>query len=378
MGLLYDWLQDMKTQVDWNDPGHEKLLIRLWKSFNNSSEFPGRKSESWKEIGFQGFYSTLLYSTLSLSLSLSLSVWRCICCVLCGGMIFNFDGFVFFTFSGDDPQTDFRGMGLLGLKSLVYMGESYNQELHRIFKYQPTEINHQYPFSVALIHCASMVCDQLQIRELMSSKTKYEDNKLWLEQPLFRVFTRNNFRPRAAYNSRSSSSLTLTASSISRQITNESDPAKDDISLSSPTSNINANSQLLFAETKLTPSPSSPSSPSPNSPSSPTSTTNNVNDAPKSNRASNEGDTTTCQRSPSPLSANSTSTEDEKYAFEHQFYDVVCMLACVLDKMWHTRHATYFEFPQVLEALKQHLSACLALDPPNLDALIERLVFFPM
>ncbi|KAF1464145.1 ELMO domain-containing protein 1, partial [Pygoscelis antarcticus] len=56
---------------------HEEMLLKLWKCLKPNSPLKARISKQWCEIGFQG----------------------------------------------DDPKTDFRGMGLLGLYNLVYFAE---------------------------------------------------------------------------------------------------------------------------------------------------------------------------------------------------------------------------------------------------------------
>ncbi|XP_016332797.1 ELMO domain-containing protein 1-like isoform X5 [Sinocyclocheilus anshuiensis] len=59
------------------NPAHEEMLMKLWKELRPDSPLSGRISKQWCEIGFQG----------------------------------------------NDPKTDFRGMGLLGLHNLLYFAE---------------------------------------------------------------------------------------------------------------------------------------------------------------------------------------------------------------------------------------------------------------
>lgn len=65
---------ETKRTTKFDHRQHRKLLIDLWKALKPASSIPTIPSSAWKEIGFQG----------------------------------------------DDPATDFRGMGLLGLEQLLY------------------------------------------------------------------------------------------------------------------------------------------------------------------------------------------------------------------------------------------------------------------
>nr|AAI29414.1 Zgc:158733 [Danio rerio] len=66
-----------REPYDCENPAHEEMLMKLWKELRPDSPLSGRISEQWCEIGFQG----------------------------------------------NDPKTDFRGMGLLGLHNLLYFAE---------------------------------------------------------------------------------------------------------------------------------------------------------------------------------------------------------------------------------------------------------------
>uniref|UniRef100_A0ACB8FH42 ELMO domain-containing protein 1 n=1 Tax=Sphaerodactylus townsendi TaxID=933632 RepID=A0ACB8FH42_9SAUR len=66
-----------REPYDSEDSGHEEMLLKLWKCLKPDSPLEARISKQWCEIGFQG----------------------------------------------DDPKTDFRGMGLLGLYNLLYFAE---------------------------------------------------------------------------------------------------------------------------------------------------------------------------------------------------------------------------------------------------------------
>ncbi|KAM4797214.1 ELMO domain-containing protein 1 isoform 2-T2 [Rhinophrynus dorsalis] len=66
-----------REAYDSDNPQHEEMLLKLWKTLKPAVPLEARISKQWCEIGFQG----------------------------------------------DDPKTDFRGMGLLGLYNLVYFAE---------------------------------------------------------------------------------------------------------------------------------------------------------------------------------------------------------------------------------------------------------------
>ncbi|XP_043078074.1 ELMO domain-containing protein 1 isoform X3 [Puntigrus tetrazona] len=66
-----------REPYDCENSAHEEMLMKLWKELRPDSPLSGRISKQWCEIGFQG----------------------------------------------NDPKTDFRGMGLLGLHNLLYFAE---------------------------------------------------------------------------------------------------------------------------------------------------------------------------------------------------------------------------------------------------------------
>uniref|UniRef100_A0A8C9R636 ELMO domain containing 1 n=1 Tax=Scleropages formosus TaxID=113540 RepID=A0A8C9R636_SCLFO len=66
-----------REPYDCENLEHEEMLLKLWKTLRPESPLSGRISKQWCEIGFQG----------------------------------------------NDPKTDFRGMGLLGLYNLLYFAE---------------------------------------------------------------------------------------------------------------------------------------------------------------------------------------------------------------------------------------------------------------
>ncbi|KAI4564093.1 hypothetical protein MJT46_009891 [Ovis ammon polii x Ovis aries] len=75
--LIADVEKLRRESYDSDNPQHEEMLLKLWKFLKPNTPLESRISKQWCEIGFQG----------------------------------------------DDPKTDFRGMGLLGLYNLQYFAE---------------------------------------------------------------------------------------------------------------------------------------------------------------------------------------------------------------------------------------------------------------
>ncbi|XP_052866186.1 ELMO domain-containing protein 2 [Anopheles cruzii] len=98
------------TQYDSEEPEHEVKLLALWKLLvGDEMELTGRISDQWQHIGFQG----------------------------------------------DDPMTDFRGMGILGLDNLLFLAQQYNGTARHLLSHShhPT---HGYFFAIVGINLTSM------------------------------------------------------------------------------------------------------------------------------------------------------------------------------------------------------------------------------
>ena len=146
--LLHTYHTDMRTPVQWTEAHHAELLTRLYSLFAPpSSPFPGTKGEAWKALGFQG----------------------------------------------DDPTTDFRGMGLLSVHMLVYMGERYNDAVRRLVDVVSVR---PYPLCAAGVNIISMLCDLLGLtgKELPFSSTAHSiaPTPVLFTLPLCRVLLRTN------------------------------------------------------------------------------------------------------------------------------------------------------------------------------------------
>ena len=79
-------LEAAKTPYSESNASHEKLLLRLWALLRPNQALSARKSSDWEQLGFQG----------------------------------------------DNPATDFRGMGLLGLHNLVAFASTCGLDAGRL------------------------------------------------------------------------------------------------------------------------------------------------------------------------------------------------------------------------------------------------------
>eukprot|EP01103_Thecamoeba_quadrilineata_P016407 TRINITY_DN5478_c0_g1_i1.p1 TRINITY_DN5478_c0_g1~~TRINITY_DN5478_c0_g1_i1.p1 ORF type:complete len:487 (-),score=91.91 TRINITY_DN5478_c0_g1_i1:72-1532(-) len=101
-----------KTSFNSEKSHHESMLDRLWSSAFPNQVLDKRISPLWKQLGFQG----------------------------------------------NDPATDFRGMGLLGLHNLVYFAEKHPLQLRYILSQF-----RDYPVATAGINLTSLLLDLLHI-----------------------------------------------------------------------------------------------------------------------------------------------------------------------------------------------------------------------
>merc|ERR1712001_568791 len=77
------------TAYDADNLVHEQQLLQLWSLLQPGVPLMTRKTKQWQNIGFQG----------------------------------------------DDPKTDFRGMGLLGLENLLYFAKEYSTAAKHILSH---------------------------------------------------------------------------------------------------------------------------------------------------------------------------------------------------------------------------------------------------
>ncbi|VEL23746.1 unnamed protein product, partial [Protopolystoma xenopodis] len=108
------------TTYSKDDPNHEETLIKLWKLLYPDVPLKNRISKQWCEIGFQG----------------------------------------------DDPASDFRGMGLLGLETMMWLDDLHDFTdfsvkgtwIRRLvlFRLQITHQGGRYPYALVSINITQM------------------------------------------------------------------------------------------------------------------------------------------------------------------------------------------------------------------------------
>eukprot|EP00904_Undaria_pinnatifida_P003332 jgi/Undpi1/129/HiC_scaffold_1.g00129.m1 len=104
-----------RQSYDPSEPSHVALLEALWESLK-----PGMRRTDWGELGFQ---------------------------------------------NGERPQSDFRGMGMLGLHQLVYFAQRRNREAILILA-ESENPNRYFPFAAAGINITAFVTNMLEERRL--------------------------------------------------------------------------------------------------------------------------------------------------------------------------------------------------------------------
>ncbi|XP_048112506.1 ELMO domain-containing protein 2 isoform X1 [Alosa alosa] len=154
---LYRSVEQLRKEVfDCEKEEHEKMLLKLWDLLMPSTKLESRITKQWGDIGFQG----------------------------------------------DDPKTDFRGMGMLGLTNLVFFSENYTEAARQVLSHANhpklgysyaivginlTEMAYSLLKSGALkLHFYNSVEDRAQMKHfhLLYCYLAYEFNKFWiLEEP---------------------------------------------------------------------------------------------------------------------------------------------------------------------------------------------------
>ncbi|XP_035743681.1 ELMO domain-containing protein 2-like [Vespa mandarinia] len=104
-----------KTPYDADNPEHELLLLKLWNLLMPYDPLDARVTKQWQNIGFQG----------------------------------------------DDPKTDFRGMGILGLENLVYFAQEYPSAATHVLSHS-THPHYGYAFAIVGINLTSMALKLLK------------------------------------------------------------------------------------------------------------------------------------------------------------------------------------------------------------------------
>ncbi|XP_040274413.1 ELMO domain-containing protein 2 [Bufo bufo] len=119
---LYLAVESVRKQTyDSNNPQHEQQLMELWDLLMPHEKLKSRITKQWGDIGFQG----------------------------------------------DDPKTDFRGMGFLGLANLLYFSRNYTEESRLILSHS----NHPkigYSYAIVGINLTEMAYSLLKSGALKS------------------------------------------------------------------------------------------------------------------------------------------------------------------------------------------------------------------
>ncbi|CAG4915219.1 unnamed protein product [Colias eurytheme] len=107
---LLDEVEDLRcTQYDSKNLQHEEKLLTLWKLLQPNELLEDRVTKQWQNIGFQG----------------------------------------------DDPKTDFRGMGLLGLENLLFFASEYPQVSSHVLSHSHHP-KYGYTYAIVGINLTSM------------------------------------------------------------------------------------------------------------------------------------------------------------------------------------------------------------------------------
>ncbi|RXG58132.1 ELMO domain-containing protein 1 [Armadillidium vulgare] len=135
-------LEDLRTTAyDSNNSEHEEKLLKLWSCLQPKTYFrgKGRISKQWQEIGFQG----------------------------------------------NDPATDFRGMGMLGLENLLYFAETHpNAAQHVLLRSQHPVYGYSFAIvGINISHTAYMLA-----QEGLAKTHFYNSSKGFPDQHAFHQF----------------------------------------------------------------------------------------------------------------------------------------------------------------------------------------------
>jgi len=127
---FYIELDNLRTQKYCSDDAnHEKILLELWDLMQPGRELTERKCKDWGDIGFQG----------------------------------------------EDPATDFRGMGILGLKNLVYFAKIFNKQALKALQHSHHP-KYGYSYAIVGINITSMTYDLVDRGLLKSQFFMFIDN----------------------------------------------------------------------------------------------------------------------------------------------------------------------------------------------------------
>ncbi|CAM8877375.1 unnamed protein product [Rhodiola kirilowii] len=109
----------LEVPFDGSLSEHQDALRELWTLAFPDRDLPGLKSESWKDMGWQG----------------------------------------------SDPSTDFRGGGFISLENLIFFARKYPDPFQRLLhKQDGKRAEWEYPFAVAGINISFMLAQMLDLK----------------------------------------------------------------------------------------------------------------------------------------------------------------------------------------------------------------------
>lgn len=164
---LYASVEDLRKQsFDCENNSHENMLLRLWDLLMPSEKLESRITKQWGDIGFQG----------------------------------------------DDPKTDFRGMGMLGLTNLIFFSEKYTEMARQVLSHS-VHPKLGYSYAIVGINLTEMAYSLLRSGALkphfyntVSQSPKlehfhqlycyfaYEFDKFWIEEKPESIMEFNRYR----------------------------------------------------------------------------------------------------------------------------------------------------------------------------------------
>eukprot|EP01103_Thecamoeba_quadrilineata_P006778 TRINITY_DN16502_c0_g1_i1.p1 TRINITY_DN16502_c0_g1~~TRINITY_DN16502_c0_g1_i1.p1 ORF type:complete len:300 (+),score=48.25 TRINITY_DN16502_c0_g1_i1:79-978(+) len=134
---LEEFKRFISPPYDSNNRQHELLLSRLWDLSFPDQHLSTRKTIQWQNLGFQG----------------------------------------------TDPASDFRGVGLFGLKNLIYFAENYPFKYRAMLQGRPPMEG--YPFAISGLNITMMLFELLGIG--LKSKLKGERSYYYSRRNMCRI-----------------------------------------------------------------------------------------------------------------------------------------------------------------------------------------------
>lgn len=164
---LFTSVEELRKETfDSDKVQHEEMLLKLWDLLMPEVKLESRVTKQWGDIGFQG----------------------------------------------DDPKTDFRGMGMLGLTNLVFFSEKYTEEARQVLSHA----NHPklgYSYAIVGINLTEMAYSllksgalkphfyntvsgrpQLQHLHQLFCYLVYKFDKFWVEEEPESIMEFNHYR----------------------------------------------------------------------------------------------------------------------------------------------------------------------------------------